>query len=516
MDVTKAVATSHSEAPCQTGVRESAKHAQAARLKAAASKPHPIHAAADSLVPKFEVALRYAFAMGRRALSRTNPDPDKAATAIKAALTETLRPLLLKAVVAGGQVGVARVEALTKQRAAGGVGSGNFGHAGRPGEVGGSAPVSGDAARFNELKARWSRVNDQLFKQIDNPTTSAARALIEEQKNIIKEIHTLEADPGGLEGIGMPGGPRDVVVIGAGPGGYAAAVMGGAEGLDTLLVETQAQGGGQAKFSSRVENLPGFPVGVTGEKLAASMHDQAERMGAELHYGVSATGITYDPTTGLKTVSLSDGGTVEARTVIVAGGVQFKRADFPGADSNTVSYGDSHTLASMGVGKQVVVAGGSNGAAQAALLAAQQSEHVTVVSRHPIENSMSDYQVRALRNHPRITVMEGEEIAALKDGRAHLKSGGEVGAGAVGIFFGGRPQTDWLPKAVRQEKNGKIITNDRLETDIPGVFAVGDVRSGSIGRIGMAIGEGQLATHGIFKYFERLKSEGVLKKEAVH
>jgi thioredoxin reductase (NADPH) len=276
-----------------------------------------------------------------------------------------------------------------------------------------------------------------------------------------------------------------------------------------MLVEATPEGGGQAKFSSRIENLPGFPAGVTGERLAADMKSQADRMGSEQVYGVTVTGIEYDPATDLKTVSLSDGRSIQTRSVVVAGGVQFKRAEFVGADSPSVVYGDSREVAKRGIGKQVVIAGGSNGAAQAALAAAKTAEHVTLISRKPIDISMSDYQVHALKNNPRVTVMEGSEISSLVGNEMSLSDGRSVKADAVGVFFGGRSKTDWLPSSIRREaKSGKIVTNDALETDMPGVFAVGDMRSGSIGRIGMAIGDGQFATHGIFRYFEKLKQQG--------
>jgi thioredoxin reductase/pterin-4a-carbinolamine dehydratase/2'-5' RNA ligase len=396
------------------------------------------------------------------------------------------------------------------ERALGGEGSGNFGHAGRPGIIGGSSPTSRAqaSARFNELKAEWSRVNDSLFKSIDDPESPVARIEIERMKSIVKEMHTLEADPGGLEGIGLPGGPRDVVIVGAGPGGLSAAVMGGAEGLDTMVVEAETRTGGQSKFSSRVENYPGFPAGVTGERLATDMTTQAERMGAEHLSGVRVTELSYDAETDLKTVTFSDGRTVEARSVIVAGGVAFKRATWPGGDDPQVFYGDSRSLADASVGRPTVVAGGSNGAAQAALLAAQTSSHVTVVSRKPIDASMSDYQVSALRSHPKITVLEGSEISGFVDKRVQLTNGGSVPADAVGVFFGGRATNEWLPPIIKRDAKGKIITSDTLETDIPGVFAIGDARAGSIGRIGMSVGDGQFAIHGAFRYFDKLRRVG--------
>lgn len=415
------------------------------------------------------------------------------------------------------------VESLGKKlypsrRTLGGSGSGNFGHGGRPGEVGGSSSDGGsadssraaDLEQVGTLKAQWSRLNDELFDYVDtDPNHPRAQELVRQQIDVMKQMHRLDADPGGHAGIGLPGGPRDVVIIGSGPGGMASAITAGADGLDTLIVESRDSAGGQSKFSSRVENYPGFPIGVSGNKLAADMQTQVARMGAEQKFGVSVTGMSYDPVTDLKTVTLSDGTRVEARTVVIAGGVEFKKAEFPVDNEKNVVYGDSSIVAHMGAGKEVLIAGGSNGAAQAALLAAKTAEHTTLVSRKPIEISMSDYQVSALRNHPKITVIEGVEIQGIRNGKATLNNGRTVGADATGIFFGGRSKTGFLPSEVKREaKTQKIITDHNLETEVPGVFAVGDMRHKGIARIGSSVGDGQMATAGIFQYFERVKRIG--------
>ena len=121
-----------------------------------------------------------------------------------------------------------------------------------------------------------------------------SRAAIDKLESIVHEMHGLRADPGGPAGIGLPGGPRDVIIVGAGPGGLAASINGAAEGLDTLVVEANVVAGGQAKFSSRIENFPGFPIGVTGERLTQNMYEQAQRLGAEAKLGIRVTGMTYD------------------------------------------------------------------------------------------------------------------------------------------------------------------------------------------------------------------------------
>lgn len=375
-----------------------------------------------------------------------------------------------------------------------------------------ASPRDRARAEFGRLKAKWAKVNNDLLEYVDKPNAPEVNAKMDELKGIVKEMYRLDADPGGLEGIGLPGGARDIIVVGAGPGGLAAAVMGGTDGLDTLFIDANTTVGGQAKYSSRIENYPGFPIGTSGRHLAENLYEQAQRVGAEGMLGVRVTGLAYNEETGEKTLTLSNGETVTGRTVIVAGGVEFHKLDFPGAESKSVIYADGERLAKEGAGKPVVVIGGSNGAAQAALGAARTAQQVYVVSRSAIDKSMSDYQVTALRNNPKINVIENDEISKLflddhgNATEAALKSGRKVSAAAVGVFIGGASNTSWLPSTV-QKRDGKIVVNDGLETSVPGVFAIGDIRHGSIGRIGAAVGDGQLAERNVFQYFDKLRAE---------
>lgn len=361
--------------------------------------------------------------------------------------------------------------------------------------------------KFHEYKRQWAKINNELLDDVATPFAPEVQAKMDELKGLVKQMYGLDADPGGLEGIGLPGGPRDMVVIGAGPGGLAAGVMGGTEGLDTLVIEANPAPGGQAKFSSRIENYPGFPIGATGEMIAKNMYDQAERVGAETKLGVSVTGLTYDPETGMKTLTLSNGETVESRAVIIAGGVQFRSMTFPGSESDRVIVGDGKALTKAAAGGTAVVIGGSNGAAQAALGAAKAAKDVYILSRSPIDKDMSDYQVEALRDNPKVHIIERDEIAAFDAGKGEvtLKSGRTIPATAVGEFVGGAPNTSWLPKELQRDARGAIMTNDSLETNMPGVFAVGDVRHNAIGRIGVAVGDGQYAVKNVWGYFKRVK-----------
>jgi thioredoxin reductase len=369
-------------------------------------------------------------------------------------------------------------------------------------------------AEYERLNMRWAEVNNKLLAMWETPDSPEARALVEQQKDLCKQMYKLDADPGGLAGVGLPGGPRDVVIVGAGPAGLASAIMSGTDGLDTLLIEATERPGGQAKSSSRIENYPGFPIGIPGRALTGKMIDAAERVGAEMKLGTRVTGLEYDPKTGLKRITLSNGETVETRAVVIAGGLKMRTMTFPGSDANGIVY-DGEQLQSIGAGKHVVVVGGSNGAAQAALGAAQTATGVTLLSRSPVVNGMSKYQIVGLKANPKTTVMEHAEVAAVeKDASGNmktvvLKDGQRIEAGALGIFVGAVPETSWLPASVsRDAATGKLKTDARTySTNIPGVFAAGDVRHDSIGRIGASVGEGQKAEHSVFGYFNKLKAQ---------
>lgn len=393
-----------------------------------------------------------------------------------------------------------------------------------------------DAEKYRALKAQWATVNRSLLDQIDTPDSPQAKALLQQQFSIVKQMHTLKADPGGIEGIGLPGGPRDVLVIGAGPGGMSSAIMGATDGLDTMFVDKNVVPGGQAKYSSRVENFPGFPIGVSGKQLAQNMYDQATRLGAESKMGVGVTGMEYDPKSGLKHITFSDGSEESARSVILGGGVEFRKLSYPGFDTPAVIYADGERLTNEGAGKPVVVIGGSNGAAQAALGAARKADHVYILVRHSIGDQMSDYQVEALRANPeKITILENDEATKLDvdpqgNGKTlHTKNGKDLPAHKVGVFVGSNPATGWLPPEMGRVQagrdKGRLMVNDDLEVvndkgavSVPGVFAVGDIRQNTIQRIGGAVGDGQHAARNVFNYFAKtlgVKEPGKMRDVSV-
>jgi hypothetical protein len=391
--------------------------------------------------------------------------------------------------------------------------------------------TAGDAEKYKALRSQWSKVNNALLANIEHPDGPEANAALDQMEAIAHQMHQLHADPGGLMGIKLPGGPRDVTIVGAGPGGMNAAINGGIEGLDTLLIEANPVAGGQAKFSSRIENLGGFPAGVPGKKLTGDMLKQASRLGAETKLGVRVTGMSVG-SDGMKHLTLSNGEKIDTRAVILAGGLEFRPMTFPGSDGPGVFVGDGEGLAFKAAGGNAVVVGGSNGAAQAALGAAQTAKHVYIISRSPIKKGMSAYQVDALHNNQKVTVIEGDEVDSMsRDAKGnpvtvHTKQGQELPATAFGVFLGSAPKTDWLrgtgvevddgsQDAARHEAHlpplkGKIRTDEDFETAVPGVFAVGDMRTKGAGRVGVAMGEGQQAIRHSWNYLEGLRHKAGL------
>lgn len=406
---------------------------------------------------------------------------------------------------------------------------GQFGHGGggsadeaaEPTSTGNYGLVPGDVEKFHALTNEWAKVNDESIKYQDKADSPEAMVAVAKMEAIVKEIHGLHADPGGPAGIGLPGGPRDVLIIGAGPGGLTAGIHGAAEGLDTMVVESNVVAGGQAKFSSRIENFPGFPLGISGEKLFQGMATQAERLGVETKLGVRATEMTVDKD-GTKHVTLSNGEVIDARTVIIAGGAEFRKLPFKGADGPGVEYESPKKLAALGKGGTVCIIGGSNGAAQAALgCVAGGCDHVVLLSRSEITKGMSAYVVATVRNNPKIEVMQGEIAELVRDAsgnpvEVHTKEGEKFAAKGVGIFAGNVPETKWVPAEVARgegKNNNKLHTNEDLMTSIPGVFAVGDMRDRGAGRIIAAAGEGAIALRQALGVLEKQKAAAGIKAD---
>jgi thioredoxin reductase (NADPH) len=315
---------------------------------------------------------------------------------------------------------------------------------------------------------------------------------------------------------------RDVVIVGAGPAGLAAAVYGASEGLDVLVLESESPGG-QAGASSKIENYLGFPMGISGQELTARAHTQAQKFGAEIAIARGATRLSCERKP--YAVQVDDGPRVPARTVIIATGAQYRKlsvdnvSQFEGAG---VYYGASFIEAQLCRGEEVIVVGGGNSAGQAAVFLSESARRVHVVVRsEDLAASMSRYLIRRIERSPAIALHTRTEIVALEGNGALERVGwrrppaGEVetlGIRHVFVMTGAVPTTKWLDGCVALDGRGFIKTGPDLssedlaaaqwplarpphllETSLPGVFAVGDVRGGNMKRVASAVGEGSTA-----------------------
>jgi len=320
----------------------------------------------------------------------------------------------------------------------------------------------------------------------------------------------------------------DVIVIGAGPAGLAAAVYGASEGLRTTVLEPEAIGG-QAGSSSKIRNYLGFPRGVSGAELAQRAYDQAWMLRADFVYGQRAVGLQAAGPD--RVVRLSDGSEVASRAVILATGVRYRRLGVPGLEALTgagVFYGAAASEAQAMKGQRVYVVGGANSAGQAAVHLARYASHVTMLVRgSSLAATMSDYLVREIQAAPNVTIRLGLDVVGghgdgrlasltLRDRRSGATQ--NVAASALFVLIGAEPRTGWLPEAIQRDRWGFIVTGADLlqdgtppqwmldrppmlfESSLPGVFAVGDVRRGSIKRVAAAVGEGSVAIQMIHDY----------------
>jgi thioredoxin reductase (NADPH) len=317
----------------------------------------------------------------------------------------------------------------------------------------------------------------------------------------------------------------DLIVVGGGPAGLAAAVYGASEGLRTVLIERTATGG-QAGQSSRIENYLGFPDGVSGGQLADRARRQAEKFGAELITARTATALEVNGSK--RTVRFADGGSIDAHAVILATGVAYRQLAATGCAELTgrgIYYGAAVSIASECEDEEVYVVGGANSAGQAAMYLSRQAKSVTIIVRAPsLEASMSYYLIQQIEQNPKITVRTCTEVhcatgsdhlekLTLIDNRAGVTE--DVACGRMFIFIGAAPRTDWLDGVVARDNHGFILTGpdlrnvcgwtlDRpphhLETSVPGVFVAGDVRADSAKRVAAAVGEGSMAVMLVHRY----------------
>jgi thioredoxin reductase (NADPH) len=306
----------------------------------------------------------------------------------------------------------------------------------------------------------------------------------------------------------------DVLIVGGGPGGLAAAVYGASEGLRTMLVEGRALGG-QAGTSSRIENYLGFPAGIPGAELAARAALQAEKFGAQLLTPRSARGLV--PGIDAHHVDLDDGTTINARTVIIATGARYRTLDVPNLTSFEgagVFYSATHAEARTSLADSVAVVGGGNSAGQAALFLADRCRRVhLIIRRDGLADTMSKYLIEPLERHSRVVIERSSVVSAL-DGDGWLGTiaiatpGGtkHLDVRALFVLIGADPCTTWLGGQLAEDRGflltgGDVPVSARtssepplpLETNYQGIFCIGDARAGSTKRVSVAVGEGSMA-----------------------
>lgn len=321
----------------------------------------------------------------------------------------------------------------------------------------------------------------------------------------------------------------DVIIIGAGPAGLACALYCSTEGLRTILVEREAAGG-QAGLSSRIENYLGFPSGLSGSDLARRGVSQVKRFGTEVLAPVQAESLSIEGE--YRVVKLSTGQELLGHSVVIAAGVQWRRLDIPGMNRLTgagVYYGAANTEAPSCKGEDVYIVGGANSAGQAAVHFSQYARSVTMLVRaESLSRSMSHYLVERIQTipnihvepHTEVTEVHGDDrLTGLAIRHHDTKTTEQREAGALFIFIGAEPRTEWLEGTLCRDPKGFLLTGanllhdgrkpagwslDRdpslLETNVPGVFAVGDVRNGAVRRVANSVGEGSIVLYFINQY----------------
>jgi thioredoxin reductase (NADPH) len=392
---------------------------------------------------------------------------------------------------------------------------------------------SPDTLRIREFLSR----NGHPYASVDLDSDDGVQALLDHFQVAVSEIPVLIcrgrtvlrnpsnreiADCLGLNDTVDEARRRDVVVVGAGPAGLAAAVYAASEGLDVLVLESSAPGG-QAGSSSRIENYLGFPTGIPGQELADRAYTQAQKFGAEVLIARRAERLTCTP--GAFSLEIDDGSRIPARSIIIATGAEYRKlalgnmSRFEGAG---IYYGATFLEAQLCAGEEVIVVGGGNSAGQAAVFLAQTARCVHMMIRAAsLASTMSRYLIRRIEESPVIELCTHTELTALEgNGRLERvrwrhRETGTVGSGEVRHVFvmtGAAPSTAWLHGCVTLDERGFVKTGPDLssaelaaakwplaraphllETSRPGVFAVGDVRAGNIKRVASAVGEGSIA-----------------------
>ena len=399
------------------------------------------------------------------------------------------------------------------------------------------ATIVGHALSAETMRMQRFLVRNGYPHRLIDPQTNAAAELLIAGMNLQPEDlpvvflpdHRILKNPGNeklAEALGMSNvfdvdSIFDVAVIGAGPSGLAAAVYAASEGLKTIVIEGNAPGG-QAGTSSKIENYLGFPTGVTGQELASRAEIQAQRFGARLE--ISREVVQLRTNGALHELELAGGQLVTARTVVIATGARYRKLgvqDSERFELQNIHYAATPIEAARCRNRAVMIVGGGNSAGQAAIHLSSAARHVHLVCRGRLLGaSMSDYLVQRVFSNPRITVHTDSEVQSL--------SGKDVLEGVtvfhktrgtkqpyeiseIFVMIGAIPNTGWLQGHVELERNGFVCTGkaagSNFGTSRPGIYAIGDVRAGSVKRVASAVGEGSAVISDVHRYLEQLSTE---------
>ncbi len=392
--------------------------------------------------------------------------------------------------------------------------------------------LMGNLIPYHWIDAETNPQAKEFMKSLNLGPTNLPLVIFEDGKNLADPTLSNIAARTGLQSKAAME-MYDVIIIGAGPAGLASSVYGASEGLKTLLIEKRAPGG-QAGTSSLIENYLGFPTGLSGSELTRRAIAQAIKFGTEILTPQEVKHIRLN--NGMKTIVLSDNTELHAKTLILTAGVSYRTLDIPGVESlggAGIYYGAVSAEARSMNGVPVFIVGGGNSAGQAAMHLSKFASMVNVVIRgEGISSSMSNYLCEQIRLTPNITILPNTKVAEVA-GKNRLESivlhnvktdqRESREAGALFVFIGARPNTEWIPANIIRDAKGFLVTGrdlvtaadyrqhwklDRepylLETSVPGIFAAGDVRAGSIPRVASAVGEGAMAVKLVHEYLTEI------------
>jgi thioredoxin reductase (NADPH) len=385
-------------------------------------------------------------------------------------------------------------------------------------------------AERNRIPYRWIDSSDLNQGRATSADASVAKVVVR-GRHVLQEPSVAEvARALGLELVAGEEDPVDLIIAGAGPAGFSAAIYGASEGLRTVLFDDVAIGG-QSAASSRIENFLGFPTGLSGVDLAFRAELQAIKFGARIAVPRSAQKLQASSIPGVYEILLDDGSILRARAIVIATGARYRRLGLPEEERFTgtgVYYAATEIEARACKGRELVVVGGGNSAGQAAMFLASRASYVHLVHRgRDLSSTMSQYLVERLHHAVNVKVVTSSEVIQLsgddrlrtvvvRDGAGAVA---ELAVGGLFVMIGADPCTGWLKDAVQLDDRGFVLTGSNcdagaitsrslFETSLPGVFAVGDARSGSVKRVASAVGEGSVVVQAVHNRLASLREKG--------